>query len=113
MGGLFRKGECAQSTATRLPDPEQQQAEHGFINKCYLASKAIGGLNGGALSGAVSFGPESYSFTAGEYEMRYFLGESRDGEGYRCTSMAGTKDYAPLCLLHAQVTSSTITVVKA
>jgi hypothetical protein len=116
--GLFKKGECAQSTATRLPDPEQQQAEHGFINKCFLASKAVGGalsggLSGGALSGAVSFGPESYSFTAGEYEMRYFLGESSDGEGYRCTSMAGTKDYTPLCLLHAQATSTTITVVKA
>jgi len=111
--GLFRKGECAQSTDTRLPDPNQPTAEHAFINQCFLQSESMRGHEGVNTAGEVRFGPESYSYQAGEYEVRYFMGESLSDQGYTCRSIPGTVEYAGQCLLYAHMTSSTITVVKA
>ena len=90
--GLFRKGECTQTTETRLPDPQQATAEHNYINKvsnycvamglimnvvqCFLATESIGSdqvrggpLDGGAKTGQLRFGPEAYGYKAGEYEV--------------------------------------------
>jgi len=109
--GLFKKGECAQTQSMEIPDPEQLVNTQNYVNKCYLQAVSLG--RGGFTSGTVRFQPEAYAFTAGQYEVRYFLGESRDSNGYVCTSMPGVLDYSANCLLHAQATSSPISVVKA
>jgi hypothetical protein len=108
---LYKQGECTANKASMIiPDPEQLINQNNYVNKCYLQAAALG--LGDAATGTVRFQPDAYRSTAGVYEVRYFLGDSRDGNGYVCRSMPGTVHHVSNCLLHAQTTSNPIIVVK-
>jgi len=94
--GLFRKGECSDE-ATTLSNR---------LHKCYLAWKYT---TPNLLTGVSSFAWSTYKI-AGEYEVRYFYGDSTDGQGYRCITLDGTSDTYKQCVLSARQTSSVIHV---
>jgi len=94
--GLFRKGECSDE-ATTLSNR---------LHKCYLAWKYT---TPNLLTGVSSFAWSTYK-VAGEYEVRYFYGDSTDGQGYRCITLDGTSDTYKQCILSARQTSSVIHV---
>jgi len=91
--GLFVKGDC------------NDNAE--FTNKCYLIAHE---LPVGETGGVIRF-PQSAYKNAGEYEVRYFRGNSRSGQGQVCAGLqdSGTGTYLQ-CALEAAATSSPITV---
>merc|ERR1711988_99618 len=61
----------------------------------------------------VSLLPE-YQHRAGDYEVRYFTGDSFSGAGYVCRGMQQTVDPGHRqCALEAKVTSSKIAVTSA
>ena len=107
--GLFNAGECISSTEGR--------------HECYKSFKVIGK---GPESGTVSFSQSDYK-VAGEYDIRYFVGEAgrysthRDafGPGSEiCKGLTGVDYGRPYvqCLLEhrsAPVTSSSISVADA
>lgn len=94
--GLFRKGDCADETTT----------QSNRLHKCYLGWKYTPkGLN----RGETRFAFEHYK-QHGDYEVRYFYGDSTDGQGYRCITLGGISDTFRQCVLSARQTSSVITV---
>jgi len=109
--GLYRKGECADPNTGAVASPPDglSQPETDFVNQCYVAWES---LPSGQTSGTVSFYFESYK-VAGEYDVRYFYGDSRDGQGYKCGLQPGTTEYSAHCVLRAKATSGVITVVKS
>ena len=48
--------------------------------------------------------------SAGEYEIRYFYGDSTDGQGYRCITLGGTGATYKQCVLRARGVSGAIHV---
>jgi hypothetical protein len=109
--GLYRKGECRDESAesTLHPPKSLSMAETNHVHRCYLAWAQ---LEPEQLTGTVSFTYDSYK-VAGEYEVRYFYGDSRDGQGFKCGLIPGTTGRSPHCVLRAKATSRTITVVKS
>lgn len=109
--GLYRKGECKDENEDSLlsPPADLSVAETGHTHQCYLAWAY---LEREQLSGTVSFSYEDYH-VAGEYELRYFYGDSRDGQGYKCGLQPGTVEFSVHCVLRAKATSSVVTVVKS
>jgi hypothetical protein len=110
--GLYRKGECSEENAFKqygeYETPLPVITKHNSIHECYLGWV---NLEDGKLSGVARFPVSSYK-SVGEYEVRYFLGDSRHGQGYVCRGMrkrAGQVAYLH-CVLEAAATSSTITV---
>jgi hypothetical protein len=94
--GLYRKGDCDTNSGV----------SQGLLHKCYLAWKLTGE---GLSSGQVTFNWAQYQ-VVGEYEARYFYGDSTDGQGYRCVTLTGILDVTVTCVLRARQTSDTITV---
>jgi hypothetical protein len=98
--GLFRRvdgvGECANGVG------ESQ-------NKCFLAAQTVeDGITG---EGTISFSSSDYKLTAGEYEVRYFDGSSRDGHGMICRGIPNVaRDTYINCIYESTVTSSPIIV---
>jgi hypothetical protein len=89
--GLYRKGECA--TASE------------WQHKCYLVAHE---LPAGESGGVVRFSQQDYK-NAGEYEIRYFRGNSRSGQGQVCAGLSGTGSGTYIqCALTVAATSSTI-----
>ena len=74
-------------------------------------------LNKYETRGVVIFAYKSFS-TAGEYEVRFFIGDSVDGQGYACRGLQGlakgfeTSPIYNTCALDAHTTSNTITVTS-
>jgi len=94
--GLYRAGECPNG-----------QGE--FQNQCYLAWKAVDDGTDG--EGSVSFTQADYKGIAGEYEVRYFDGTSRDNHGVICRGMPGVPRETYInCVLESSATSSSIVV---
>jgi len=61
-------------------------------------------------SGVVRFSQADYK-NAGEYDVRYFVGDSRNGQGEICRGLAGVPgDTYISCMLDPKVTSSGIHV---
>lgn len=96
--GLYRKGTC---------DDDSDINKDDVIHKCWLAWRWI---QPGLASGRVSFTQEDYR-EGGEFEVRYFYGDSTGGQGYRCVTLGGVQGTYKRCLLSARATSATITVV--
>jgi len=92
--GLFVKGDCANEETTA----------HNRLHKCYLASYYT---TPGQSHGETRFSHSQYK-EAGEYEVRYFYGDSTDGHGYRCVTLGGTGSTYTQCVLHAQSISAPI-----
>jgi len=109
--GLYRRGDCKDESEDSMINPPEGQSvpETGFVNQCFLAWEFV---QEGQRSGTVSFYFEAYK-VGGEYEVRYFYGDSRDGQGYKCGLQPGTAGYSAHCILRAKATSSVVTVVKS
>jgi hypothetical protein len=95
--GLFRSGECENDSGDGQ-------------NQCYLASHTLDtAVQTG--EGTVTFTPTDYQLTAGTYEVRYFEGTSRDGQGAICRGLERTnRDSYVHCVLESVFTSSPIVV---
>jgi len=108
---LYRKGECTEDPVfTTEYDNEETAlaAKHNYIHKCYLGRVDLKDLK---ETGVVRMSLAQYK-SVGEYEMRYFLGDSKHGNGYECRGLRGanTGDYIH-CVLRAAAISDTINVV--
>ena len=87
--GLFRKGSCTDT------------------NACYVAWQFV---DAGAGQGTVIFSQADYGIS-GEYDVRYFSGGSRNGQGVECKGMTGIpRENYLQCFNVAQTTSDTINV---
>jgi hypothetical protein len=95
--GLYRRGTCNDETTT---------TRHNIVHECYLAWTYVGA---GLQSGEIEFPYSSYS-QSGEYEVRYFFGDSTDGQGYRCETLRDTTSIFRQCVLRARATSKTIVI---
>jgi hypothetical protein len=89
--GLFSAGECSSSTEWR--------------HECY---KSFQFIEKGVESGTVRFSQSDYK-VAGEYDVRYFVGDSRNGQGEICKGLTGVEHETYVqCFLEPAVTSSSI-----
>ena len=95
--GLYRRGECNDEASA-------EKNRHSTLHECYLAWKYV---TEGAESGEVKFVFGEYK-QAGEYEARYFFGDSSDGQGYRCVTLAETNSTFRHCVLRVRATSSPV-----
>ena len=95
--GLFRAGECNEGSE--------------WQHQCYVASKEVASLEGSeALSGRVTFLFEEYK-QAGEYDVRYFSGDTSDGQGRTCQGLQQSPhDTYVRCVLEATVISQPFVV---
>jgi hypothetical protein len=91
--GLYKKGECS--------------TKDEWAHECYLAAREV---PAGESGGVVRFSQKDYK-AAGEYDVRYFRGNTRMGQGQVCQGMrnTGTGVYMQ-CTLVASTTSDAITV---
>jgi len=109
--GLYRHGDCTEEqTFHDYGEFEERpliKTKHASLHECYVAWV---NLEDGATSGIARFSVAQYKH-GGEFDVRYFLGDSRSGAGYVCRGLrqrtAG--DYVH-CVLHAKATSPPITV---
>jgi hypothetical protein len=93
--GLYKKGDC---------DEEGSDVRH----QCY---KAFQFITASVSSGTVIFSQKDYQ-VSGEYEVRYFDGDSRNGQGQVCNGMGNVGHGAWVrCTLQAAARSSTIAVL--
>jgi len=89
--GLFAKGDC-----TGLDE---------WRHQCYKAYQFVGAET---ESGTVRFSQADYK-VGGEYDVRYFVGDSRNGQGEICRGLTGVPgDTYVACMLDPKVTSSPI-----
>jgi len=102
--GIYKKGDCAE------PDLYSNEgANHVILNRiieqdptsrhqCYI--EAVN-LPAGESSGSLKF----YMKEAGEYEARYFKGNTRDGGGYVCKRImgSGANNYVQCVLTQAAI----------
>jgi len=90
--GLYAAGECSD---------DSNDAPH----QCY---KSFQFLPTNVDSGTVIFSHADYR-VAGDYDIRYFVGDSRSGQGEVCKGMTGVDHETYIhCVLNAAVTSSSI-----
>jgi hypothetical protein len=89
--GLYVSDDCSEETEWR--------------HKCYRAFQF---LPAGAESGTVRFSQSDYK-TAGDFDIRYFAGDTRNGQGELCKGLTGVEHETYVqCLLNPAVTSSSI-----
>jgi len=100
--GLYKKGACAQTRDMATTSNGQ--------NDCYLASMTLGA--GGATAGSVTFLYTDTRWPAGEYEVRYFLGDSQKGNGVACRNLDNAGATLFTCALEAAATSNSFTVTS-
>jgi hypothetical protein len=92
--GLFKKGDCSADTENR--------------HECY---KAFQFITAHQNTGTVIFSQTDYKIS-GEYEIRYFVGDTRNGQGKVCRGQKGVPSETYVhCVLEAAATSETITVL--
>merc|ERR1711934_322391 len=108
--GLYKKGECNQTDYAVDVTNEFEGIEVAKEqNKCSIATID---LPKGQLDGEIRF-PSQVIKEAGEYELRYFAGNSLDGQGYVCRylpSAVNTDGHFKFCALEAIAHSDTIKV---
>jgi len=92
--GLFKKGDCSADTENR--------------HECY---KAFQFITAHQNTGTVIFSQKDYKIS-GEYEIRYFVGDTRNGQGKVCRGQKGVPSETYVhCVLESAATSETITVL--
>jgi len=114
---LYRKGACRQADYTENnPYPvDEDEAQRYAQNQCHLATESIPAF---VSSGTVSFQQSDYK-NAGEYEVRYFFGNSHSGQGVVCRGKGGLAEgyegspTYKTCALEAKAMSNTIKVTAA
>lgn len=111
---LYRKGECKQVdyTENNPYPPGADEATRAAQNQCHLITES---LAQDQTEGVVHFDFSTFK-VAGEYEARFFRGESRNGQGVVCRGMHGLAygfESSPTmesCALEARATSNVVTV---
>lgn len=113
--GLYRRGDCEQTDyfADRVKGTSDRELlgatkQPTSQNQCFIAAIA---LPSGKQEGEVRFTNSQYKNQAGEYEVRYFFGDSTGGAGYVCRGMQelGVGTYR-ICALEAKATSAVFQV---
>jgi hypothetical protein len=110
--GLYSAADCQQPDLTSDPVNEEQlqmrrsQGEADAQNQCYLATAKVGG---GLEEGQVRFAFSDYR-VAGKYEVRYFAGDSRDGNGMVCRALRGANTPIEICGLEAKAVSNVVDI---
>ena len=100
--GLYKAGSCSQNGNMRTTDKDQ--------NSCYLAYELVADTRRtGQSSGTVTFKFADVRWPAGDYEVRYFLGDSQQGNGVVCRDL-GTGVGSTYCALEAAASSVTFSV---
>jgi len=106
--GIYRKGECSEpawwSGDSLSPGSESAPADR---HHCHLQ---VFYLQQGLAQGELRFQMQE----AGEYEVRFFQGNSRNGQGYVCRKLAGLEsgdEGFQHCVLEAAAVSEVVTVV--
>jgi len=81
------------------------EEENEWRHQCYVTFSFI---EAGVESGTVRFSQSEYK-NAGEYDVRYFVGDSRNGQGEICKGLTGVEHETYVqCMLSPTVTSSSI-----
>jgi len=117
--GLYYKGTCMPTpkrgefgadvfddgySRDYLQEPTGADVEHS-PHECYKTFRFI---KEGTSSGTVMFSPQEYK-VAGEYDVRFFQGDSRNGQGIVCKGLLGSdQDSYVKCSLEASLVSSPI-----
>merc|ERR1711871_762786 len=101
--GLYRAGEC---------DDESDLNHDSVIHECYVAYKYVDVLGEGHRTGEVRFKVQDYK-NAGQYELRYFFGDSNGGQGYTCVTLGNVGATYKHCILRARATSSIVNIVTS
>jgi len=110
--GLYKAGDCTEEDPFReygeFEAPAIVKTKHNSVHECYLASATI---EDNVQSGIVRFPISEYK-GGGQFDVRYFLGDSRHGQGYVCRGLRNRSegDYVH-CVLEARFTSDVVTVV--
>jgi len=118
--GLFEVGSCRQPESVLQDDGVTVQDEEGALgqwqNRCLIASQTVvrDGSQQGQSEGHVMFYYTDYQ-KAGEYEVRYFKGDSPAGNGLVCRGLpsllySSHSGASVQCVLEAAAHSSTISV---
>jgi len=112
--GLYRKGDCTQMdyyhdrAKTSGTNTEAYMLNVHSQNQCYLASAPLGQ---GEVEGEVRFTASQYQHESGQYEVRYFGGDSISGAGYVCRGLQGVAEGEhKICALESMVTSGAVVV---
>jgi len=112
--GLYRKDSCKQNDNSKdnnYPLQDDESPRH-TQNTCYLAMEQLDKYH---TSGVIRFSFDSFR-NAGDYEVRFFMGDSRNGQGMVCRGLNGlVKGYESSpefesCALEAQAVSNSIKV---
>jgi len=90
--GLYRSKSCSSADVN--------------IHKCYIAYRM---LPENVTSGELRFNQLEYK-EAGDYDVRYFTGDTRHGQGVVCRGLKEIKDTYLQCVLEASTTSRTVFV---
>jgi hypothetical protein len=111
--GLYFQADCKQPNLSSDPKNEAElaqirrsQGEINTQNQCYLATAKI---DGGLEGGQVRFAFSDYK-TTGKFEVRYFMGDSRDGNGMVCRAHRGANTPLPICGLEAKAVSNIVDI---
>jgi hypothetical protein len=127
--GLYRNGTCLGSSgaewghhenrmlATQFKNTQadystgQDPPPEGYVEKdqheCFVASQFI---EGGVSSGVVRFSQKDYK-QGGLYDVRFFQGDSRNGQGRICKGLTNTASETYVhCFLEAAIISGPISV---
>jgi len=108
--GLYTKGSCEQNKVQTAPvagsTTDVSMITQLGQNRCYLQAQSLPHKE---RSGTVIFNYQDLKFTAGEYEARYFQGDSSHGQGMVCRQMEDSAGYN-YCAYEASSVSATITV---
>lgn len=93
-----------------LTPPPQPPVCTGFLNAwlSVMLRLCLSGLR--LCLRQVSFQIADYK-AAGDYELRYFYGDSSGGQGYSCVTLGNVGETYKHCLLRARATSSVVSVV--
>jgi len=79
--GLFKAGSCSQNRKMSTTEIDQ--------NSCYLGYQLVQPRQ---RAGSVSFSYADHRWASGQYEARYFLGDSQEGNGVVCRKLDNTGD---------------------
>ena len=106
--GLFKANDCDQNSNMATVTGETR--DHIGQNRCFIASQSV---PQNQAAGQLIFRYSDTRWPAGKYEVRYFLGDSPDGQGVSCRDAdfaAGTTHTQKECEYEYAAKSSPITV---
>jgi len=124
--GLYHRGSCmgshgkhgnewsepeGQTLHQQLENTQASGLSHGYVesnqHECYLAAQFV---TAGVQGGAVRFSQQDYR-SAGQYDVRFFQGDSRNQQGRVCRGLSGVAHETYVdCVLEAAAVSDTIEV---